>query len=145
MRLFGRKSGAGPLRPALARSMMGWATEGAWPRSYDGQVRDAVLANPVAQRAVRLVGEGVRSLTLAVTGAPDGVRQLLAPAIEAMATHLLLHGNGYASIGCDAAGLPMRLHVLRPERVAEDQLEVGLATFAAGEVASVPLVEIREG
>uniref|UniRef100_UPI0035938202 DUF2460 domain-containing protein n=1 Tax=Blastomonas sp. TaxID=1909299 RepID=UPI0035938202 len=31
-----------------------------------------------------------------------------------------------------------------PVRFAEDALTTGMATFAAGEVASVPLVEIRE-
>ena len=31
-----------------------------------------------------------------------------------------------------------------PVRFAEDQLQVDVETFAAGEVASVPLVEIRE-
>lgn len=117
MRLFGRKSGSGPVRPVLARSMAGWAADGHWPRGYDAQVRDAVLANPIAQRATRLVGESVRSLTLVVTGGPETVTQLIAPVIEAMAAHLLLHGDAFASIGLDSAAAPHRLHVLRPERV----------------------------
>ena len=73
MRLFGWKSGSGPVRPPLARSMAGWAADGHWPRGYEAQVRDAVLANPVAQRATRLVGESVRSLTLVVSGGPETV------------------------------------------------------------------------
>lgn len=66
MRLFGRKSGSAPARPALARTMTGWMPDAAWPRSYDRQIRDALNSNPVAQRAIRLVGESVRSLTLVV-------------------------------------------------------------------------------
>jgi uncharacterized protein (TIGR02217 family) len=31
-----------------------------------------------------------------------------------------------------------------PVRFAEDRLEISRATFAAGEVPSVPLVEVRE-
>ena len=117
MRLFGRKSGSGPVRPPLARSMSGWAVEGAWPRGYDAQVRDAVLANPVAQRATRLVSESVRSLALVVTGGPETAAGLLSPVIEAMAVHLLLHGDAFATIGLDSEGVPHRLHPLRPERV----------------------------
>lgn len=117
MRLFGWKSGSGPVRPPLARAMAGWAADGQWPRGYEAQVRDAVLANPVAQRATRLVGESVRSLTLVVTGGPEAVSGLIAPAIEAMTVHLLLHGDSFATIGLDSEALPHRLHVLRPERV----------------------------
>jgi uncharacterized protein (TIGR02217 family) len=32
-----------------------------------------------------------------------------------------------------------------PVRFAEDRLSLSRATFAAGEAASVPLVEVREG
>ncbi|MGH6781640.1 MAG: phage portal protein, partial [Sphingomonadaceae bacterium] len=117
MRLFGRKSGGAGVRPALARTMTGWTAEGHWPRSYDGQVRDAVLANPVAQRALRLVGESIASLTWVATGGPEKATALIRPVAEALASHVLLHGNGFVSIGCDADGDPMRLHVLRPERV----------------------------
>ena len=32
--------------------------------------------------------------------------------------HLLLHGNGYVQIACDAEGVPAELFALRPERVS---------------------------
>src|SRR5947208_2942336 len=58
MRLFGRKAGGSSARPALLRSMTGTIANGDWPRSYEAQVREAYLGNPVAQRAARLVAEG---------------------------------------------------------------------------------------
>ncbi|PTD16962.1 phage portal protein [Sphingomonas fennica] len=124
MRLFGRKGGGRAVRPALARSggwtMAAWPQEAGWPRGYDAQARDAVIANPVAQRAMRLVGDSVRSLSLVVTGGPEKAAALAGAAMEPLAVHLLLHGDGYAGIGCDAADEPMRLHVLRPERMTAE-------------------------
>ncbi len=67
MKWWGRKAGAAP-RPALLRGLgLGsWtaSAEAGWPRSYEAQVRDAFLGNPVAQRAVRLVAEAVASVTI---------------------------------------------------------------------------------
>ncbi|SNS16401.1 phage portal protein, HK97 family [Sphingomonas laterariae] len=117
MRLFGWKSGSAAMRPALAQTMTGWVADGRWPRGYDEQVREAVLANPVAQRAVRLVGESVASLTWIATGGPEAATGLIRPVAEAIASHLLLHGNAFLSIGCGGQGDPIRLHALRPERV----------------------------
>lgn len=55
---FGRKAGR-DARPFLFRWGQGGAAVagGEWPRSYEAQVREAYLGNPVAQRAVRLVAE----------------------------------------------------------------------------------------
>ncbi|WP_106639901.1 phage portal protein [Allosphingosinicella vermicomposti] len=58
MKLFGRKAARDAGRPFLLGASFG-EIGAAWPRSYEGQVREAVLANPVAQRALRLVAEGV--------------------------------------------------------------------------------------
>ncbi len=57
MKWFGRKAARETARPFLLRhsSLTG---AGDWPRSYEAQVREAYLGNPVAQRAVRLVAEG---------------------------------------------------------------------------------------
>lgn len=60
MRMFGRKAGRGAARPllglGLARS--GVPLTGAAP-SYESQVREGYLRNPVAQRAVRMVAGGL--------------------------------------------------------------------------------------
>ena len=60
---FGRKAGREGVRPFLFRWGQGssHAGVGEWPRSYEAQVREAYLGNPVAQRAVRLVAESAAS------------------------------------------------------------------------------------
>src|SRR6478735_1267742 len=63
MKWFGRKSARDAVRPVLTRA--GFATSfGEWPRSYEAQVREGYCQNPVAQRAVKLVAEGVGSAAL---------------------------------------------------------------------------------
>ncbi len=130
MKWFGRKAATVESRPLLSRSWgtVASSTIGEWPHSYEAQLRDALALNPVAQRAVRLVSEaaGSAALTVAADDAGDARRaQALVTArvagqglIEAMAAHLLLHGNAYAQIGHDIAGEPARLFALRPERVS---------------------------
>jgi HK97 family phage portal protein len=87
------------------------------PASYEGQVR-AAWRNPVALRAVRLVAEGLSSVTLMADGGAHPALRLLPPALlEALATHLLLHGNAFVETGLDLGGLPAELWVLRPERM----------------------------
>ena len=56
---FGRKAGRVAARPSLFRAWGAAPPVGDWPRSYEAQVRDAYLGNPVAQRAVRLLAESV--------------------------------------------------------------------------------------
>ena len=120
MKLFGRKSGSAAARPALLRAPWAPVTIGEWPRGYEAQVRSAYLENAIAQRAVRLVSEGVGSVPLAgetgdvalVTAASAGQ-----PLLETAAAHLLLHGNAFLQIFCDAAGEPAEIYALRPERV----------------------------
>jgi Phage portal protein len=116
MKLFGRKSAGRALaRPALARGFgWGWARTEA-PATYEAQVRAAYLGNPVAQRAVRLVTDGVGNAPLQ---ASDDMALLLVTArtggqalTETVALHLLLHGNAFVQVTGDA------LFALRPERV----------------------------
>jgi len=123
MRLFGRKGGRDTARPALVRSFVGAIGTGEWPRSYEAQVREAYLSNPVAQRAVRLVAEAAggvaivadegHALAARLIGATSAGQSL----VETLAMYLLLHGNGFVHIGVDAAGEPAELLALRPERV----------------------------
>ncbi len=85
-------------------------------------VRSAYLQNPVAQRAVRLVAEGIAGAPLipadprleALVAATSAGQALL----ETLASHLVLHGNAYVQIMKDAAGRPAELFALRPERMS---------------------------
>lgn len=91
------------------------------PIHYPAAIREAYLRNPVAQRAVRLVAEGVGSAPvrashpeLAALIAATSAGQAL---LETLASQLLLHGNGYVQVLRDADGNPIELFALRPERV----------------------------
>ena len=121
MNIFGWKSaGRAPARPALSRGLSTWVT-GAWPRSYEAQLRELYLDNAVAQRAVRLIGEGVASApllssdpaALALVTATSGGQALL----ETVAVQLLLHGNAYVQLLTGTDGVPAELFALRPDRV----------------------------
>jgi HK97 family phage portal protein len=138
MKWFGRKAGRIAARPFLLR---GWPVDGLrmsgaggepWPRSYEAQVREAYLGNPVAQRAVRLVAEGcagtsvyeqegspsARDGGLGQTGPGRAASLVTGPLLEAAASQLLLHGNAFLQILTDAEGEPAELFALRPERVS---------------------------
>jgi HK97 family phage portal protein len=127
MKIFGWKSaGRGSLRPAQTRVSLargyGAASLGEWPRSYEAQVRDGYLHNAIAQRAVRLVAEGLSAAPIAsshpevaaLIQATSGGQSLL----ETVAVHLLLHGNAYVEILPGADGAPAELYALRPDRIA---------------------------
>ena len=118
MKWFGRKAARAAGRPFL---FAGWRHVFAaepWPRSYEAQVREACLANPVAQRCVRLVAESVAWAPVYANEARPAATALLTPALlESVATYLLLHGNAYVQLLQDAEGLPAELFALRPERV----------------------------
>jgi HK97 family phage portal protein len=124
------KGGGGPRAP-LARSYLSpwsyppWAHEPAGARlpfEYRGAVTRAFLDNPVAQRAVRLVAEGVGGAPLAP--AEDAATALVTATsagqslLETLAAQILLHGNGYVQIRRDGDGTPSELFALRPERVS---------------------------
>ena len=112
-----------PLSPALVHGWLAACDSGPGPRPYDyaRAVAEGFLANPIVQRSVRLVAEGVGQAPLAC---PDPRLATLVTAtsagqslVETLAAHLLLHGNGYVQILKDAAGTPIELFALRPERV----------------------------
>jgi HK97 family phage portal protein len=136
---FGRKAAREAARPLLFRAWAGAPPAGDWPRSYEAQVREAYLGNPVAQRAVRLVSESVAwapvdaqqsGTLLRDEGAPPPGfarspsprkrgEELVTPSmLETVAAQLLLHGNAYVQILLDAEGMPAELWPLRPERVS---------------------------
>ena len=91
------------------------------PYEYTGSVQRAYLENPVAQRAVRLVAEGIAGAPLKpadpalarLVNATSAGQSLL----ETLAAQLLLHGNAYVQILKDARGHPVELFALRPERI----------------------------
>jgi HK97 family phage portal protein len=116
-----------------------------WPRSYEAQVREAYLGNAVAQRAVRMVAEGCGGVPfyampeghraealLRTTSAAQGL-------FETVASQLLLHGNAFVQIICDAEGIPAELYALRPERVTIEPDAQGWPTaylYRAGETVT---------
>ena len=129
MKFFGTKAARASARPVLARAWgSGAVVLGEWPASYEAQVRSGVIGNPVAQRALRLVSEGAGATALTAAGVEpeDGARALSLVTrcvagqamVEVLASHLLLHGNGYVQILAGADGMPAELYALRPERVS---------------------------
>ncbi len=153
MKWFGRKGAGAVPRPPLGRGWpgCGWGggSGGDWPQNYEAQLRDAVLANPVAQRALRLVSEaaGSAALTARAVRPADAaaalalVRRRAAgqSLVETVAAHLLLHGNGYVQIGHGADERPVSLYALRPERVrieADAQGWPRAYLYRAGETAT---------
>lgn len=89
---------------------------------YRACVQRAFIDNPVAQRAVRIVAEGVGSAPLVETDAAALALVRATSAgqslLETIAAHILLHGNAFIQIARDAAGRPVELYALRPERVS---------------------------
>ncbi len=136
MKLFGWKSaGRASARPAHLAIPLDpkFRSIGEWPRSYEAQVREGYLENPVAQRAVRLISEGLASLPLVASD--DRARALIVATsggqslLETLAAQLLLHGNGYVQLLPGEDGAPVELFALRPERVA---VEADAAGWPAG-------------
>jgi len=126
---FGRKAGQ-RARPFLLSGLRHAFAAEPWPRAYEAQVKEAYLANPVAQRAVRLVAECVAWAPV-YAGEEEGPPPprfarspspfrggLVTPALlETVASQLLLHGNAFVQLLPDAEGVPAELFPLRPERV----------------------------
>ncbi len=126
MKWFGRKAGRESVRPFLMRGLtQGVAAfrDDGVPRSYEAQVRDAYLGNPVAQRAVKLVAEGLAGAAVydangdTVAKHPTTASLVAPNLLETVATHLLLHGNAFVQILQDDRGGAAELFALRPERV----------------------------
>jgi HK97 family phage portal protein len=118
--------GGAPARVPLARGFSSpWLfaeNSARAPFEYNAAVKRAYLDNPVAQRAVRLVAEGIGGAPLAPTDAKLAALVQATSAgqalLETLAAQLLLHGNAYVQVIKDAAGRPVELYALRPERVA---------------------------
>jgi HK97 family phage portal protein len=145
--------GGGRSRAPLARSFVSpwsFALERGGSRppfEYRHAVAHAFLENPVAQRAVRLVAEGVGGAPLlkadarllALVAATSAGQSL----VETLAAHVLLHGNGYVQILKDAAGKPVELFALRPERVSvlpgPDGWPAGYSYRVGDKTLSIPL------
>ena len=122
------------------------------PFDYARSVRQAFLDNPVAQRAVRIVAEGVGSApmqpadakSLALIAATSAGQSL----VETVAAHLLLHGNAYVQILRDGGGVPVELFALRPDRVTVEQGADGWPAayrYKAGDATLVLPVEDADG
>lgn len=153
MNIFGWKSaGRGLLRPAKTRVQQDRLTSvrayagpslGEWPRSYEAQMRDGFLGNAIAQRAVRLITEGLASAPLTSNNA-DALQLVQTTSagqalIETIAAHLLLHGNAYIEILSGMDGRPAELYALRPERITIEADVRGWPVayvYKAGDVAS---------
>ena len=122
---------------------------GRGPFSYIPAVRCAYLDNPVAQRAVRLVAEGIGGAPLLRTE-PDLASLVSATSagqslLETLTAYLLLHGNGYVQIMKDARGRPIELFALRPERVTivpgADGWPAAYSYRVADRTLPIPLVD----
>lgn len=92
------------------------------PFDYARAVKRGYAENPVVQRSVRLVAEGIGGAPL---GPVDPALAALVQAtsagqslLETLASQLLLHGNAYVQVIKDGAGQPAELFALRPERVS---------------------------
>ena len=128
------KSAAAPSRiPSWAMPF----SSGEVPRSYEAQVREAYLGNPVAARAIRLVTESAGGAPLVSNPAGHPALGLLASAgfgasgpglIETLAAQLLLHGNAYVEAATGPDGLPAALFPLRPERISVESDSQGWPT-----------------
>jgi HK97 family phage portal protein len=141
---FWRTKAAAPA-PRVPSWAMPWQG-GEVPRSYEAQVRDSFLANPVAARAIRLVAEGAGGAPLVSNPPGHPALALLASAgfgasgpglMETLAAQLLLHGNAYVEAAVGPDGLPAALFALRPERVTVESDSRGWPTgylYRAGDM-----------
>ena len=126
-----------------------WATPwqgGEAPRTYEAQVRESFLSNPVASRAIRLVAEGAGGAPLVSNPPGHPALAMLASAgfgasgpglLETLAAQLLLHGNAYVEVAAGPDGLPAALFALRPERVTVESDSRGWPTgylYRAGDM-----------
>lgn len=112
MKLFGWKSaGREDSRPVLSR-VGSWHGSGGnggdWGGGYEAQVRAAYLGNVIAQRAVRLVADGLGEAPLRTSSDEIGrlvrVRSGGQALLATLAAQVLLHGNRHS--GWIASGWP---------------------------------------
>ena len=119
------------------------------PFDYSQAVKRAYLDNPVAQRAVRLVAEGIGGAAIVDTD-PELTALVKATSagqslLETLASQLLLHGNAYVQVIKDGAGRPAELFALRPERMtviaASDGWPSGFTYKLGDKVLTIPLMD----
>ncbi len=119
------------------------------PFEYNSAVKRAYLDNPVAQRAVRLVAEGIGGAALVDTD-PELTALVKATSagqslLETLASQLLLHGNAYVQLIKNGAGRPAELFALRPERMSviagSDGWPSGYAYKLGDKVLQIPLLD----
>ncbi len=112
-----------PLSPG---TMQGWMPAfaeqpGGRHYQYERAIREGFLGNPIAQRAVRIVSEGVGQAPMTINDTSVSALVSATSAgqslIETLAAQVLLHGNGYVQIVKDASGQPVELFALRPDRI----------------------------
>ena len=141
-------------RVPLARSftspwLFGDLGDARTPFNYNLAVKRGYLENPVAQRAVRLVAEGIAGAALQNTD-PELTALVKATSagqalLETLASQLLLHGNAYVQVIKDGAGRPAELFALRPERVSviagSDGWPSGYAYKVGDKVLTIPLLD----
>ncbi len=120
------KGGAQARVPLANGIMQGWLPAydcGGAGHGYDYArgIAEGFLANPIAQRSVRLLAEGIGQAPLSCSDTELAALVTATSAgqslVETLAANLLLHGNGYVQIMKDAAGAPIELFALRPDRV----------------------------
>ncbi|APE27663.1 Gene Transfer Agent portal protein [Aurantiacibacter gangjinensis] len=114
---------------------------------YRDAVRTAFLDNPVAQRAVRIVAEGVGGAP--ITASDDAALSLIGAShegqslLEVLAANLLLHGNAFVQVVRGSGRHPATLFALRPERVSvmqgSDGWPTGYRYRIGDEVRDLPL------
>lgn len=117
------------------------------PYEYARSVRRAYLDNPVAQRAVRLAAESIGGAPLLPCDARLAALVTVSSAgqslLETLASQLLLHGNAYVQVIKDAAGRPVELYALRPDRVSviagEDGWPAAYAYKVGERALTIPL------
>jgi HK97 family phage portal protein len=120
--------GAGQNRAPIANGYFpSWASAvgavgAAKPFDYNCAVQEAYISNPIAQRAVRIIAEGVGGAPVVIED--EALSSLVnascgtQPLLEVIAAQMLLHGNAYVQIMRDGAGNPVELFPLRPDRVS---------------------------
>jgi HK97 family phage portal protein len=147
MRWFGRKAARGTGRPFLFAGWRHGAAGELWPRSYEAQVREGYLSNPVAQRSVRLVAESIAWAPVYANEARPEAAMLVTPALlETVATQLLLHGNAFVQVLQDAEAMPAELFALRPERVSVEADASGWPVAYAYKIgAAASRIAARDG
>lgn len=145
--------GASPRVPLARGFLSPWAfADGAGSRApfaYSSAVKRAYLDNPVAQRAVRLVAEGIGGAPL-LPADPQLARLVNdtsagQPLLETLAAQLLLHGNAFVQVVKDASGRPVELFALRPERMTvnagPDGWPTGFTYTAAEQRLTIPVLD----